>query len=304
MIRQRTLNNIVKATGVGVHSGKRVELTLRPAAPNTGIIFSRVDLEPVVSIRAHPDNVGSTTLSTSLEKDGIKIATIEHLLSACSGLGIDNLYVDVSSSELPIMDGSAAPFVFLIQSAGIKEQGAPKRFIRIKQKAKVKDGDKYAILEPYEGFQVNFTIDFKHPVFRAAPDHVSLDFSTISYVKQISRARTFGFVKDLEKMQAMNLALGASMANAVAIDDFRVLNEDGLRYHDEFVKHKALDAVGDLYLLGSPLIGKFIGYKSGHGLNKVLLQKLLANKEAWEYVTFEDEARLPIAFSKPLLVYA
>ncbi|MBN1684571.1 MAG: UDP-3-O-acyl-N-acetylglucosamine deacetylase [Gammaproteobacteria bacterium] len=304
MIRQRTINNMIRATGVGVHTGSRVELTLRPAPDNTGIVFSRIDLDPIISIRAYAKNVGSTSLSTSLEKNGVKISTIEHLTSACAGLGIDNLYVDVSSNELPIMDGSAAPFVFLMQSAGIKIQEAPKKFIRIKKKVKVKHKDKWAVLEPYEGFQVNFTIDFNHPVFNSVPNHVSLDFSTVSYVKQISRARTFGFVADLEKMQAMSLALGASMANSVAIDDFRILNEDGLRYGDEFVKHKALDAIGDLYLLGSSLIGKFTGYKSGHALNNELIRKLLDAQSAWEYVTFEDEETLPIAFSQPILAYA
>ena len=304
MIKQRTINNVVKATGVGVHSGKRVELTLRPAPENAGIIFSRTDLNPTVFIRAQAHYVGSTALSTSLEKDGARIATVEHLLSSCAGLGIDNLYVDVSSCELPIMDGSAAPFVFLIQSAGTREQSAPKRFIRIKEKVKVGDNTKWASLEPYDGFQVNFTIDFNHPVLKNSPKRVSLDFSTVSYVKQLSRARTFGFVADLEKMQAMNLALGASTTNTIAIDDFRVLNEDGLRYQDEFVKHKALDAIGDLYLLGSSLIGKFTGYKSGHALNNQLVRKLLSMKSAWEYVTFEDEEDVPIAFSQPLLTYA
>jgi UDP-3-O-[3-hydroxymyristoyl] N-acetylglucosamine deacetylase len=302
MIRQRTLKNVIKATGVTLHGGERAELTLRPAPPNTGIIFQRVDLDPVIEIPALAENVGDTRLSTTLTKNGIRVSTVEHLLSALAGLGIDNAYVDVSASEIPIMDGSAGPFVFLVQSAGIKEQNAPKRFIRIKRKVMIKDGDKWACFEPFEGFKVTFTIEFDHPVFKMHSKTATLDFSSTSYVKEVSRARTFGFMADFEKLRSMNLALGASLDNAVAIDDYRVLNEDGLRYDDEFVRHKILDAVGDLYLLGSSLIGSFTGYKSGHALNNILLRKLLAKQEAWEYVTFQDPANAPISYVKPILV--
>jgi UDP-3-O-[3-hydroxymyristoyl] N-acetylglucosamine deacetylase len=302
MIRQRTLKNVIKATGITLHGGERAELTLRPAPPNTGIIFQRIDLDPVVEIPARAENVGDTTLSTCLIKNGIRVSTVEHLLSAFAGLGIDNAYVDVTASEIPIMDGSAGPFVFLVQSAGIEEQNAPKSFIRIKQKVKVKEGDKWACFEPFEGFKVAFSIEFDHPVFNAHSKTATLDFSSTSYVKEVSRARTFGFMSDFERLRSLNLARGASLDNAVAIDDFRVLNEDGLRYEDEFVKHKILDAIGDLYLLGSSLIGAFSGYKSGHALNNKLLRKLLANQEAWEYVTFDDPAAAPISYVRPILV--
>jgi UDP-3-O-[3-hydroxymyristoyl] N-acetylglucosamine deacetylase len=302
MIKQRTLKNVIKATGITLHGGERAELTLRPAPPNTGIIFQRTDLEPLVEIRALAENVGDTRLSTTLIKDGVRVSTVEHLLSAFAGLGIDNAYVDVTASEIPIMDGSAGPFVFLVQSAGIKEQNAPKRFIRIKRKVVVKEGDKWASFEPFDGFKVTFTIEFDHPVFKMHSKTATLDFSNTSYVKEVSRARTFGFMADFEKLRSMNLALGASLDNAVAVDDYRVLNEDGLRYEDEFVRHKILDAVGDLYLLGSSLMGAFSGYKSGHALNNILLRKLLAKQEAWEYVTFEDAKDAPIAYMKPALL--
>lgn len=303
MKRQRTLKNVIKATGITLHGGERAELILRPAPPNTGIIFQRIDIDPVVEILACAENVGDTTLSTSLIKDGVRVSTVEHLLSALAGLGIDNAYIDVTASEIPIMDGSAAPFVFLVQSAGIEEQNAPKRFIRIKRKVKVKDGDKWACFEPFEGFKVTFSIEFDHPVFKLHSKTATLDFSSTSYVKEVSRARTFGFKSDFERLRAMNLARGASLDNAVAVDDFRVLNEDGLRYEDEFVKHKILDAIGDLYLLGSSLIGAFNGHKSGHALNNTLLRKLLAKKEAWEYVTFDDSADVPISYFKPMLAF-
>lgn len=301
MIRQRTLKNVIKATGVTLHGGERAELTLRPAPPNTGIIFQRVDLDPMIEIPALAKYVGDTRLSTTLIKDGVRVSTVEHLLSALAGLGIDNACVDVSASEIPIMDGSAGPFVFLVQSAGIQEQNAPKRFIRIKRKVMIKDDDKWACFEPFEGFKVAFTIEFDHPVFKLHSKTATLDFSSTSYVKEVSRARTFGFMADFEKLRSMNLALGASLDNAVAVDDYRVLNEDGLRYEDEFVRHKILDAVGDLYLLGSSLIGSFSGYKSGHALNNALLHKLLAKREAWEYVIFEDPADAPISYVKPIL---
>lgn len=302
MIRQRTLKNVIKATGVTLHGGERAELTLRPAPVNTGIVFHRTDLSPVVEIPGLAVNVGDTTLSTSIMKNGVRVSTIEHLMSALAGLGIDNAYIDVTAQEIPIMDGSAGPFVFLVQSAGIQEQNAPKRFIRIKRKIRVKDGDKWACFEPFEGFKVSFSIEFDHPVFKQHSKMATLDFSSTSYVKEVSRARTFGFMSDFERLRAMNLARGASLDNAVAVDDFRVLNEEGLRYEDEFVRHKILDAVGDLYLLGSSLIGHFSGHKSGHALNNKLLRKLLRHQEAWEYVTFEDREVAPITYAKPLLV--
>lgn len=302
MIRQRTLKNVIKATGITLHGGERAELTLRPAPPNTGIIFQRVDLDPVVEIPARAENVGDTTLSTCLIKNGVRVSTVEHLLSAFAGLGIDNAYVDVTTSEIPIMDGSAGPFVFLVQSAGIQEQNVAKGFIRIKKKVMVEEGDKWACFEPFEGFKVTFSIEFDHPVFKTHTKTAMLDFSSTSYVKEVSRARTFGFMADFERLRELNLALGASLDNAVAIDDFRVLNEDGLRYEDEFVKHKILDAIGDLYLLGSSLIGAFSGHKSGHALNNNLLRKLLAQQDAWEYVTFEDPEAAPISYMRPILI--
>ena len=300
MIKQRTLKNAIRATGVGLHSGKKVYLTLRPAAPDTGIVFRRTDLDPVVEIAARPENVGDTCLSTSLAKGEVRIATVEHLLSALAGLGIDNAYVDLSAAEVPIMDGSAGPFVFLIQSAGIQEQGAAKKFIRIKRPVTVEDGDKWARFEPFEGFKVSFAIDFDHPFFQQASKFAEIDFSTTSFVKEVSRARTFGFMRDVELLRQQNLALGGSLANAVVVDDYRILNEDGLRYDDEFVKHKILDAIGDLYLLGHTLIGAFRGNKSGHELNNKLLRTLLVNKRSYEVVTFEDEHSAPISFVQPV----
>ena len=299
MIRQRTLKNSIRATGVGLHTGEKVYLTLRPAAPNTGIVFTRTDLPEPVQIRAHPENVGDTTLSTCLVQDGVRVSTVEHLLSAMAGLGIDNAYVDLSAPEVPIMDGSAGPFVFLIRSAGIEEQPAAKRFIRIRRPVRVEDGDKWVAFEPFDGFKVGFTLEFDHPVFRSREQIAELDFSTTSFVKEVSRARTFGFMKDIEFLQQRKLALGGSLDNAIVVDDFRILNEDGLRYSDEFVKHKILDAIGDLYLLGHSLIGAFRGYKSGHALNNRLLRRLLAEQECWESVTFEDVAEVPICFEQP-----
>ena len=299
MIHQRTLKNVIRATGVGLHTGEKVFLTLRPAAPNTGIVFRRVDLDEPVEIKAHPENVGDTTLSTTLVRDGVRVSTVEHMLSAMAGLGIDNAYIDLSAAEVPIMDGSAGPFVFLIQSAGIEVQNAPKRFIRIKKPVRIEDGDKWACFEPFNGFKVSFGIEFDHPVFKECSNLASVDFSTTSFVKEVSRARTFGFTRDLERLRENNLALGGSLDNAVVVDDYRILNEDGLRYEDEFVKHKVLDAIGDLYLLGHSLIGAFSGYKSGHGLNNKLLRALLSDKEAWEMVTYEDEEQVPIIFIQP-----
>jgi len=300
MIKQRTLKNVIRATGVGLHTGKKVFLTLRPAAPDTGIVFRRTDLNPAVEIPARAEFVGDTSLSTSLSRDGVRIATVEHLLSAFAGLGIDNAYVDVSAAEVPIMDGSAGPFVFLIQSAGFEEQTAAKRFIRIKKTLEVEDGDKRARFEPFDGFKVSFCIEFDHPFFQQSSKHAEIDFSTTSFVKEVSRARTFGFMRDVELLRERNLALGGSLDNAVVVDDYRVLNEDGLRYEDEFVKHKILDAIGDLYLLGNSLIGSFHGHKSGHQLNNRLLRELLANKKAWELVSFKSEDAAPISFMQPM----
>ena len=298
MIRQRTLKTTIRATGVGLHSGQKVYLTLRPAPVDSGIVFRRIDLEPIVDIPAHALQVNETTLSTTLVKDHAKVDTVEHLLSAMAGLGIDNAIVELSAQEVPIMDGSSGPFVFLLQSAGIEEQEAAKRFIRIKRRVEVRDGDKLAAFVPYDGFKVSFEIDFDHPVFQDSVQVASLDFSSTSYVKEVSRARTFGFTKDLEYMRSKNLALGGSVKNAIVVDDYRVLNEDGLRYDDEFVKHKILDAVGDLYLLGHSLIGEFIGHKSGHGLNNQLLRELLKQEDAWEFVEFAEESA-PITYMRP-----
>ena len=301
MIRQRTIKNVIRATGVGLHTGNKVYLTLRPAAPDTGIIFRRVDLDTPVDIFAKAENVVDTKLSTTLGENGVRVSTVEHLLSAMAGMGIDNAYVDLSADEVPIMDGSSGPFVFLLQSAGIVEQNAPKRFIRIKKPVLVEQEDKWAKFEPFEGFKVSFTIDFNHPVFKGVPQQAEIDFSSTSFVKEVSRARTFGFMSDFEKLRENNLALGASLDNAIGVDEFRVLNEDGLRYQDEFVKHKILDAIGDLYLLGHSLIGAYSGYRSGHDLNNVLLKTLIANPEAWEEVTFEDEeATSPISYAQPV----
>jgi UDP-3-O-[3-hydroxymyristoyl] N-acetylglucosamine deacetylase len=302
MIRQRTLKNVIRATGVGLHTGNKVYLTLRPAAVDTGIVFRRVALDPPVDIKACPSNVGDTRLSTTLCNDGARVSTVEHLLSAFAGLGIDNAYVDVSAAEVPIMDGSAGPFVFLIQSAGVEEQNRPKRFIRIKRAVTVEDGDKFARFEPFDGFKVGFSIDFDHPAFTSRMQSATVDFSTTSFVKEVSRARTFGFLRDIEALRLQNLALGGSLDNAVVVDDFRVLNDDGLRYEDEFVKHKILDAIGDLYLLGHSLIGAFRGHKSGHALNNRLLRTLLADEGAWEEVTFDDPKDAPISYAKPVLV--
>lgn len=286
--------------GVGLHTGEKVFLTLKPAAVDQGIVFRRVDLNPVVEIPARSNYVGDTTLSTTLVKDGVRVSTVEHLLSALAGLGIDNVIVEVSAPEVPIMDGSAGPFVFLLQSAGILEQEAPKRFLRIKRKVVVKDGDKWVSLEPFNGFKVSFELNYDHPVMKNSIQQATLDFSSTSYVKEVSRARTFGFLAEYEWLRAHNLALGGSLNNAIVLDDYRIVNDDGLRYEDELVKHKILDAVGDLYLLGMGLIGSFRGYKSGHTLNNRLLQTLLAKKSAYEIVTFEDkELRSPITYLYP-----
>lgn len=300
MIKQRTLKNVIRATGVGLHTGKKVLLTLRPASANTGIIFRRVDLDPAVEIPAKPKYVGDTSLSTTLVKDNIRISTVEHLLSALAGFGIDNAFVDLTADEVPIMDGSAGPFVFLIQSAGIVEQNAAKKFLRIKEKVRVDKDEKWAMFEPFDGFKVGFSIEFDHPVFNQNNCHAEIDFSTTSFVKEVSRARTFGFMRDVELLRQKNLVLGGSLNNAVVVDDYRILNEDGLRYADECVKHKILDAIGDLYLLGHSLIGAFKGHKSGHALNNTLIRELLLNEDAWELVSFETEYKAPISFMQTI----
>jgi UDP-3-O-[3-hydroxymyristoyl] N-acetylglucosamine deacetylase len=285
---------------VGLHSGEQVRLTLRPAPPDTGILFRRVDLDRPVEIPARLNNVADTRLSTTLCCDGARIATVEHLLSAFSALGIDNALVDVDAAEIPIMDGSAGPFVFLIQSAGIVEQRAAKRFLRIRRSVEVREGDKWARFSPYRGFKVAFTIDFRHPLFRGRRRRAEIDFASTSFVREVSRARTFGFMRDIEKLRESRLALGGSLANAVVLDDYRVVNEEGLRYEDEFVKHKVLDAVGDLYLLGHSLIGSFTGHKSGHTLNNRLLRALVEQPDAWHIVSFGDDARVPHWLYRPL----
>ncbi len=293
MVKQRTLKNSVHATGVGLHTGERVDLTLRPAPANSGIVFRRVDLSPVVEIRAEALAVHDTRLSTCLEANGVRVATIEHLMSACAGLGVDNAYVDLSSAEVPIMDGSAGTFIFLLQSAGIVEQSAAKKFIRIKKTVEVKDGDKWVRIEPFNGYKLSFTINFTHPVFATTKQNVTIDLGEHSYIKEVSRARTFGFMQDVEAMRAQGLALGGNLDNAIVMDEYRIINPDGLRFDDEFVKHKVLDAIGDLYLLGHPLIGAFSGYKSGHALNNALLRALLADEQAWELVTFGKPEEAP-----------
>ena len=299
MLRQRTLKTAIRATGVGLHTGEKVYMTLRPAAENTGVVFRRVDLDEPVDIPADALLVGETMLGTTLIKDGAKVATVEHLMSALAGLGIDNVAVDLSAPEVPIMDGSAGPFMFLLQSAGIEEQNAAKRFIRIKKKIRVEEDDKWAEFTPFNGFKVNFEISFNHPVFNKLRQDASIDFSTTSFLKEVSRARTFCFLRDVETLRARNLTLGGSMDNAIVLDDFRILNEDGLRYSNEFVIHKILDAIGDVYLLGHSLIGELSAHKSGHGLNNQLLRAMLKDQSSYEVVTFDDERKAPISYAAP-----
>jgi len=299
MLRQRTLKTTVRATGVGLHSGEKVYMTLRPAPENAGITFRRVDLEHPVDVPADPTLVGETMLGTTLVKDGVRVATVEHLMSALAGLGIDNINVDLSAAEVPIMDGSAGPFVFLLQSAGIEEQNAAKKFIRIRKPIRVEDGDKWAELQPFNGFKVNFEVYFNHPVFNKLSQHATIDFSSTSFLKEVSRARTFCFLRDVEALRERNLTLGGSMDNAIVLDDYRILNEDGLRYSNEFVIHKILDAIGDAYLLGHSLIGELKAYKSGHDLNNQLLRALLDDRTAWEEVTFKDSRSAPISYATP-----
>jgi UDP-3-O-[3-hydroxymyristoyl] N-acetylglucosamine deacetylase len=299
MLRQRTLKSTIHATGVGLHTGDKVYMTLRPAAENSGITFRRVDLDQPVDIKADANLVGETMLGTTLVKDGVKVATVEHLMSALAGLGIDNIHIDLSAPEVPIMDGSAGPFVFLLQSAGIEEQNAAKKFIRIKRKIRVEDGEKWAELLPFNGFKVNFEVYFNHPVFNKLKQQATIDFSSTSFLKEVSRARTFCFLRDVEALRERNLTLGGSMDNAIVLDDYRILNEDGLRYSNEFVIHKILDAIGDVYLLGHCVIGEFRAYKSGHDLNNKLLRALLQESSAWDEVTFEDSRKAPISYATP-----
>lgn len=304
MIKQRTLKNTIHATGIGLHTGKKVYMTLRPAAINTGIVFRRIDLDCPIEIKASSQHVGDTRLSSTLDVNGVKVATVEHLMSAFAGLGVDNAYVDLNAPEVPIMDGSAGPFVFLLQSAGIEEQPAAKKFIRIKKPLRVMEADRWVRFDPYHGFKVQFSIDFQHPVFEKTSQSVTVDFATTSFVKEVSRARTFGFMQEVESLRAQGLALGGNLDNAIVMDEFRILNSDGLRYEDEFVRHKALDAIGDLYLLGHALIGSFSAHKSGHALNNRLLQYLLADDEAWEFVSFPRAEDAPAAIINQHLQFA
>ena len=298
MIKQRTLRNEIRATGVGLHTGKKVYLALKPAPADSGIIFCRTDLEPPVEIKARATSVGDTRLSTALFNGDVRISTVEHLMAALAGLGIDNAYIEVSAPEVPIMDGSAGPFVFLIQSAGIVEQDAPKKFIRILREVSLRDGDKVASFLPFDGFKVNFTIDFDHPVFKGRKVDAEIDFSSASFIKEVSRARTFGFMHELEYLRSQGLVQGGSFDNAIVVDEYRILNEDGLRYDDEFVKHKILDAIGDLHIAGKPLLASYVAFKSGHALNNQLLRKLLADESAYDVVTFERENDAPRGFAE------
>ena len=297
MAQQRTLKEPIRSTGIGLHTGRKVHMVLRPAPANTGIVFRRTDLDPAVDIPARATNVTETTLGTTLAAGDVGVSTVEHLMSALAGLGIDNLFVELTAGEVPIMDGSAGPFVFLIQSAGIELQNAAKRFVRVNRPVEVKEGDKWARFMPHEGFRVNFEIEFDHPVFHRHAQRAAMDFSTTTFLKEVSRARTFGFMRDMEYLRGRNLALGGTLDNAIVLDDYRILNEDGLRFEDEFVRHKILDAIGDLYLLGHSLIGEYTAYKSGHGLNNRLLRALLADATAWEEVTFQDESTAPISYA-------
>ena len=304
MLKQRTLRGTIRATGIGLHSGQKVFMSLLPAGADTGIVFRRMDLSPPVEIRAQAEIIGATDMASTLVQGTVRIATIEHLMSALAGLGIDNAIVELSAGEVPIMDGSAAPFVFLIQSAGIQELSAPKRFVRIRHPVQVQEGDKYARLEPYDGFRLTFGIEFQHPVFKTSRQTATVDFSSTNFVREVSRARTFGFMQDVETLRAKNLALGGTLDNAVVLDQFNVMNQEGLRYEDEFVRHKILDAIGDLYLMGHSLIGAYTAHKSGHALNNRLLRALIADRAAWEVVTYPDEARAPIAYARGLLAAA
>ena len=301
MLKQRTLKKSISATGVGLHTGEKVKMTLRPALPDTGIVFRRVDLPDSAEIKVQPQYVCDTRMCSALEHEGVRVATVEHLMSALAGLGIDNLYIELSAGEVPIMDGSSGPFVFLLQQAGIVEQPAAKKFIRIKKTVEVHDGDKWVRFDPYFGFKVDFTIDFAHPVFEHTGNNVKIDFADHSYIKEVSRARTFGFMHEVEALRSVGLARGGSLDNAIVLDEYRILNNDGLRYDDEFVKHKTLDAIGDLYVLGHPLLCAFTAYKSGHALNNQLLRTLMADAEAWEYASFDKVEEAPVGFQAPVM---
>ncbi|MGF1906620.1 UDP-3-O-acyl-N-acetylglucosamine deacetylase [Aliivibrio salmonicida] len=305
MIRQRTLKSIVQMTGVGLHSGRKVTLTLRPAAANTGVIYRRTDLNPPVDFPADPESIRDTMLCTALvNDDGVRISTVEHLNAALAGVGIDNVVIEVDAPEIPIMDGSASPFVYLLQSAGIEELNTAKKFIRIKKPVRIEDGDKWAEIRPYNGFRLDFTIDFNHPAIESDDQKLVFEFSSQSFIKDISRARTFGFMRDFEYLQSQNLCLGGSFDCAIVLDDYRILNEDGLRFENEFVTHKVLDAVGDLYMCGHSILGELSAYKPGHALNNQLLRAVLADQEAWEWTTIEDEKDSPVAFMQPGMVLA
>jgi UDP-3-O-[3-hydroxymyristoyl] N-acetylglucosamine deacetylase len=304
MLKQRTLKTLIRASGVGLHSGGKVNISLRPAAPHTGIVFRRVDLDPAVDLKASALAVGDTRMCSCLERDGVRVGTIEHLMSAFAGLGIDNAWVDLDAAEVPILDGSAAPFVFLIQSAGIEEQQVAKKFIRVKCRIEVRESDRWARFDPFDGYRLSFSIVFNHPAIDRTGQEVTVDFAEQSYVREIARARTFGFMQEVEWLHENGLAQGGGLDNAVVLDEFRVLNADGLRYADEFVKHKVLDAIGDLYLLGHPLLAAFSAHKSGHSLNNRLARELLAHPDAWEFVTFEDASRAPQAILRWLALPA
>ena len=298
MLRQRTLKSLIRASGVGLHTGRKVRIALRPAPPDTGVVFRRIDLASPVDVPARADLVGDVKLCSGLVKDGVKVYTVEHLMSALNGLGIDNVFVDLDADELPIMDGSASPFALLLQQAGIEEQGAPKKFLKVRKTVEVRDGDKWARLEPYAGFRLSFSIDFRHPVIERSTQSVTVDFAETSYVKEIARARTFGFMHEVEDLKGSGLALGGGLENAVVIDDQGVLNEDGLRFADEFIRHKLLDAIGDLYLMGRPLLGAFVAHKSGHALNNRLARAALAEAGALETVVFERAEEAPAGIAR------
>ncbi|KQV33234.1 UDP-3-O-acyl-N-acetylglucosamine deacetylase [Massilia sp. Root335] len=300
MLKQRTIKQLVRTTGVGLHSGTKVELTLRPAAADTGIVFRRVDLDPVVEFPSNADIVGDTRMASVLTQGNARVSTVEHLMSACAGLGIDNLYVDVTAEEIPIMDGSASSFVFLLQQAGVQEQATPKKFIRVLKPVEVRQGsgagEKWARLSPYDGFKLDFFIEFNHPAVDGTTQRAVVDFGKVSYVHDVARARTFGFMQDVESLRGMGLARGGSLENAIVMDEYRILNADGLRYEDEFVRHKILDAIGDLYLVGAPLLASYEAHKSGHGLNNLLLRELLAQPESYEIVSFDAQERAPVSY--------
>ena len=296
MLKQRTLSNSIRASGVGLHSGEKVNMTLRPAAKDTGIIFRRLDIEPIQQIPALATSVIDTMLGTTIAKKNASVMTVEHILAAFAGLGIDNALIDLDGPEVPIMDGSSASFIFLIESAGIEEQNASKKFLRIKKKIRVEDGEKFAEFKPYNGYRISFEIDFDHPMIKSKLTKLSVDFSTLTFLKEISRARTFGFLKEIETLRSKNLALGGSLDNAIVLDDYRILNQDGLRYQDELVRHKILDLLGDLYLMGHILVGEFNGYKSGHELNNKLILKLYADQTAWEEIEESEITDIPISY--------